>query len=382
MKRLIDQLDAGLAALEWDHARRRLVCATGIDLVSNDYLGLGRDPQHAARVLEKLQAMHAAGEALSAPAARLLGGTSPRHLALERRLATWKDAERALLFPSGYQANLALLTALLRPTDRVLSDARNHASLIDGMRLAGCRKEILPAGDPGALERALARPFSAGRTWLVVESLYSMDGAVAPLDRIAELAQRHGALLVVDDAHASGLFGARGSGLVEHFGVAGQTVAVVTTFGKALAAAGACVSASATVIDHLINRARGFIFTTAPSPLLLAAVAAALDVVEAEPARRRRALAGAERLRAGLRSAGLEVPAGPGPIVPIMVSGNARALAVAAQLQRAGFGVAAVRPPTVPENGARLRLSVHADHHPAMLDRLAQAVAGAVREAA
>jgi 8-amino-7-oxononanoate synthase len=298
---------------------------------------------------------------------------------VESRLAAFKGTEAALLFPSGYQANVGLLSALLGPRDRALSDAQNHASLIDGLRLSGCRRVIVPHLDLAAIERELARPHPGGRTWLVTESLFSMDGDAAPLAAYAELAARHGAELVVDDAHATGLYGeARGSGLCEAHGIERRAAATVSTFGKALGLAGACVAGSRLLIDYLANRCRAFVFSTAVPPLLLHAVDLALDRVAAEPARRRTVLALAARLRDGLAARGLPRPGGSGPIVPVLLGANGRALAVAARIATGGFDVRAVRPPTVPEGTARLRISVHADHSPATVDALAAAVAAAV----
>jgi len=210
----------------------------------------------------------------------------------------------------------------------------------------------------------------------VTESLFSMDGDVAPLDRYAELAARHGAELIVDDAHATGLFGeARGSGLCEAFGVERSVAAVVSTLGKAAGLAGAFVAGPEVLVEYLINRCRAFVFTTAPPPLLLLAVDAALDRMAAEPQRRRRTLELAQRLRARLEALGAGRPPGAGPIVPLLVGDNGRAVAAAERLAALGFDVRAIRPPTVPPGTARLRVSVHADHTEAEIDALAEALA-------
>ncbi|HXO42290.1 MAG TPA: aminotransferase class I/II-fold pyridoxal phosphate-dependent enzyme, partial [Thermoanaerobaculia bacterium] len=298
---LADELAGRLAALTGQGLARSLRCAAGLDFSSNDYLGLARDPGLRAVLLARLAALPP-GEPLGAPASRLLRGHTRLHADLERRLAAWKGTEAALLFASGYQANVGLLSALLGPRDRAVSDALNHASLIDGLRLAGCRRVIVPHLDLAAVERELARPHPEGRTYLVTESLFSMEGDVAPLDRYAELAARHGAELIVDDAHATGLYGeARGSGLCEAFAVERRVAAVVSTLGKAVGLAGAFVAGSRVLVDYLVNRCRAFVFTTAPPPLLLLALDAALDCIAAEPWRRRRALERADRLRRRLR---------------------------------------------------------------------------------
>jgi 8-amino-7-oxononanoate synthase len=376
---LAAELAARLAELAGQGLARTLRPAAGLDFSSNDYLGLAGDPGLRAALIARLSALPP-GEPLGAPASRLLRGHTRLHADLERRLAAWKGTEAALLFPSGYQANVGLLTALVGPRDRALSDAANHASLIDGLRLSGCRRVVFPHVDLAAVARELARPHPEGRTWLVTESLFSMDGDLAPLDRYAELATRHGAELIVDDAHATGLFGrARGSGLCEELGVERRVAAVVSTLGKAAGLAGAFVAGSRALVDYLVNRCRAFVFTTAPPPLLLHAIDLTLDRMAAEPWRRRRALALAERLRrrlAALGALGGRRPGGDGPIVPLLLGDNRRALASAERLAALGFDVRAIRPPTVPPGTARLRISVHADHSEAEIDALAEALAG------
>lgn len=376
MKPFLDELGQRLAGIEAAGLRRELRPPTGIDFSSNDYLGLARDPELRAALLARFQGLPP-DLPLGAPASRLLRGHLPEHAEVEARLARFKGTEAALLFNSGYQANLGAITALIGPADRAISDAQNHASLIDALRLAGCRKVIVPHLDFGAIERELARPHEGGRTFLVTESLFSMDGDAAPLDRYAGLAERHGAELIVDDAHATGLYGARGSGLAEEHGVERRAVAVVSTLGKAFGLAGAFVAGPRVVVDYLVNRSRPFLFTTAFPPLLLHAVDVTLDWMEAEPGRRRRVLALADRLRERLRGRGLDCLASVGPIVPVVLGENRRALAVAERLQAEGFDVRAVRPPTVAPGTARLRISVHADHSEAQIDDLATAVAEA-----
>jgi 8-amino-7-oxononanoate synthase len=365
---LLADLTAQLRELERQGLRRRLRSAGGIDFSSNDYLGLSRHPELTARMQSRLSGPP------GAPASRLLRGNTPAHVQLEARLANWKGTEAALLFPSGYQANIAVLSTLVSPRDHVITDTLNHASIIDGLRLARCEKTIVPHLDAGAIERALQRPLRRGRRFLVTESLFSMDGDIAPLDRYAELAERHGASLIVDDAHGTGLYGSRGSGLAEHFDTARRALAIVSTFGKAIGLHGAFVAGPDAVIDYLVNRARAFIFSTAPAPLLIAAIEAALDLAESAPERRNRTRQLADRLRARLRAAGLDCLSSEGPIVPVMLGSNERALEVAGRVQDAGFDVRAIRPPTVAPGSARLRISVHADHAEAEIDRLADAV--------
>ena len=371
---LVQDLERRLGALEEAHLLRRLEEPRGIDFSSNDYLALAGHPALSAALRRSLEA----GRPVGAPASRLLRGNSRHHEALEARLAELKGLEAALLFPTGYQANLGVLTALIGPGDRVLSDRLNHASLIDGLRLTGCRKVIFPHRDVVAVAAELDRPYPRGRTFLVTESLFSMDGDIAPLERYGELCRRSGAELIVDEAHAFGLFGERGSGLVEELGVESEVTAAVCTFGKALGCAGAFVAGPSAVIRWLVNRARTFVFTTAPPPTLLAAVEAALDILEREPGRRRRVSEAAAHLRWSLGQRGLPVVPGEGPIVPVVLGGNRRALAVARHLRRRGFDVRAIRPPTVPAGSSRLRISVHADHRREDLDALVDSLDGAL----
>lgn len=368
MREYLDELTADLAALEHQYLRRKLETPTGVDFSSNDYLGIA-----ASGAL--LPAVAVPSVPLTAPASRLLRGNTAEHEALERRLAVFKGMEAALLFASGYQANLGLLSTVIRPEDQVLSDRLNHASLIDGIRLSRASVHIFPHLDHVAVERILRDGTGTRRTFLVTESLFSMDGDIAPLDRYARLADRHGALLIVDDAHATGVFGdERGSGLVERFGIADRVLAVTSTFGKALGAFGACVTGPRALIDYLVNHARPFIFSTAPPPLLLRMVDRALDVVAAEPERRHRVLRLANRLSSRLRIAGLGDPVHDSPIVPVRLGSSERALAVAREVREAGFDVRAIRPPTVPADTARLRLSVHATHREAEIDGVAEAI--------
>ena len=277
-----------------------------------------------------------------------------------------------MIFPTGYQANLGVLTALIGPDDRVLSDELNHASIIDGLLLTRATRHIYGHLDTAAVESSLREPWPEGRTFIVTESYFSMDGDVAPLDRLADLADEHDAALIVDDAHATGVFGAeRGAGLIETFDVASRVDAVVSTFGKALGAFGAFVGAPAILREWLINRARSFIFTTALPPLVLRAMAAGIEASREQPWRRERACSLAAALRDRLRAAGLDAFASEGPIVPVLVGDNRYAVEVADEIQRRGFDVRAVRPPTVAPGTARLRVSVHADRTDDEIDRLA-----------
>lgn len=375
-----EELTRQLAGLDERGLRRRPALPVGIDFSSNDYLGFARDRELARAIAGRIaQAAEGNPGALFAPASRLLRGETALHREVEARLAAFKGTEAALVFPSGYQANVALLTAILGADDRALSDELNHASLIDGLRLSGCRRRVIPHLDLAAYERALAEPHAGGRTVVVVESLFSMDGAAAPLARLADLCERQGALLVVDDAHAAGVFGAeRSSGLIEAHRLERRLAASVTTFGKAMAVSGACIAGSRALVDWIVNRARPFIFSTAVSPVSLLALAASLDHLERHRGRADVVGSRAARLRRGLAEAGVSIAAGDGPIVPVLLGSNQRALAVGELVRAQGFDVRAVRPPTVPAGTARLRLSVHADHSEDEIDTLAAAIGQAV----
>ncbi len=348
------------------------------DFCSNDYLDLSRDPRLREFLIGRLQE-EAGSRPVSAPSSRLLRGNTQHHRLLEERLARFKGTEAALIFPSGYQANLGLLSALMGPRDRVVSDRLNHASIIDGIRLSGARKIIHPHRDLEAMRTALSSPHPRGRTFLITESLFSMDGDIAPLDQYADLAEEWGADLIVDDSHATGLFGARsGSGLTEHFGIEKRVAAIISGCGKGLGVAGAFVAGPRTVIEYLINTCRSFIFTTSTPPLLLYALEAALEIIRSDPERRERVLKLSRRLRRRLRAQGLDTLDSAGPIVPVILGDNRSALAVAHRLREQGLDVRALRPPTVPAGTARLRISVHANHTPEQLDRLCRVLAEAL----
>jgi len=369
-RRISDELEA----LSADGLRRRLAPARGVDFSSSDYLGLANDRCFRNEVARRITELAASRGDLFAPSARLLRGETDVHARLEQRLAAWKGAERALLLPSGWQANAALLGGVLRTGDRVISDALNHASLIDGMRAVGCERVVVPHLDLDAFRRALDRPWPDGESFVVVEALYSMDGDRAPLGEISELCEQRGAHLIVDEAHASGIYGENGSGWIEACGVAPRVLASVTTLGKALAVQGAAICGSSELIDLVLHRGRAFVYSTAISPLLLVAVEAALDLVAAEPERRRRLHSNCRRLRGQLAGSGLPLDVDDSPIVPVVVGSSERAMAMAARLGRRGFDVRAVRPPTVPAATSRLRISIHADRTDDELDALAGAV--------
>jgi len=367
------RLRAQLAKLDAEGLSRCLRPPAGIDLSSNDYLGLSAHPLLRQRMAEAV-----AREGCGSTGSRLLRGDRTSFTRLEERFAAFQGRERALYFSSGYLANLAVLTTFPEPGDLLYSDERNHASLIDGIRLSRAQRRIFPHQDVAALARLLRQ--EPGQKFVITESVFSMDGDMAPLAEYAELCRSTGAALLVDEAHAVGIYGTRGSGLLEATGT--DAFVSISTAGKALGVSGAFVAGPDWAIDYLIQRARPFIFSTAPPPSVAAALDASLTVIEQEPWRRVQLRARARYLRRRLAEAGIAVPDGESQIVPVVLGDNQRALQVADSLQQAGFDVRAIRPPSVAAGTARLRLSVHTDLTEATLDRFVALLAGALKESA
>ncbi len=365
---LDQRLRARLAAIEAEGLTRTLQPPSGIDLSSNDYLGLARHPLLQRRMSEAVFA-----EGVGSTGSRLLRGERESFCKVEQQFARFKRAERSLYFSSGYMANVAVVATLAESGDVIFSDERNHASLIDGVRLSRARRVIFPHNDVAALRQLIHDEPCAGQRFIAVESLFSMDGDEAPLREYAALSRETGAALIIDEAHAVGIFGVAGSGLMEARDVAGDVFVSINTAGKALGVSGAFVAGPAAAIEYLIQRARPFIFSTAPPPAIAAALSASLDVIAAEPERRVKVLENAQYLRRRLK-----IP-GASQIIPVMIGDNARAVAVARDLQAAGFDVRAVRPPTVPAGTARLRISVNAGLTTEVMDRFAVELEQALR---
>ena len=336
---------------------RTLEHTAGINLCSNDYLGLATDQRLQRAVAEAV----ARAKAVGSTGSRLLSGNAPEWEQSEAEFAEFAGTEAALYFGSGYAANIGLLSTILGPGDVVFSDALNHASLIDGIRLSRAKKVIYPHGDMHFLERALREHSrSTGAKAIVSETVFSMEGDVALLDALLRLARDHGAELVLDEAHATGVMGPRGRGVAAEVGAARDVFGIVHTCGKALASAGAFVCGSETLKQFLINRARTFIFSTAMPPYLAGQIRAALELVIAAEAERGHLHATANLLREELARAGVSFGASATQIVPVMCGTNESALHVASVLQQNGFAVRAIRPPTVSAGTARVRLSLTA----------------------
>lgn len=338
-----------------------------IHLSSNDYLGLARHPA----VLEAAEAALRRWGA-SASSARLIAGNLEPHREIEEALAAFEGTEAALLYSTGYMANVGVIGAIVGPGDAVYSDELNHASLIDGCRLAGATLRAYPHADVGALEAMLAEDEEAARfrrRLLVTDGLFSMDGDVAPLASLVDIKERYGCWMLVDEAHATGVLGEGGRGSIEQCGVSGRVEFVIATLGKSLGSFGAYVAAERDAIDYLANRSRSFIFTTAPPPPVVAAARAALAVLEAEPERRERLWENIRRMARGLEAIGAETMGSTTQILPLLVGGDAETMAFSDALLEAGLFAQGIRPPTVPKGTARLRLTVTASLESGEIDR-------------
>jgi len=333
-------------------------------LCSNNYLGLATHP-HV--VDAAVRATRDYGS--SASASRLTAGNHSLYDKLEDELATFEQRESALVFSSGYLANLAILTTLAGSGDIIFSDSLNHASIVDGCRLSRARTLIFEHGNPADLADKIRTAGSFRRGLIVVEGVYSLDGDFAPLEEFVEVARVHNLIMVVDEAHGTGVHGVSGRGACERAGVSQQVDIIMGTFGKALGSVGAFVACRNEVRELLVNRARPLIYSTGLPPGALAAASAALDIVRAEPARREILMEGAIRLRDELAHMGYNVPWAESQIVPVIVGDNERTVELSEKLLRMGLFVQAIRPPSVPPGTARLRLTPMATHSDSDIDR-------------
>ena len=341
-----------------------------VNFGSNDYLCLAAD----ARVVAAAQAA-IAEEGWGAGASPLVTGHSESQARLEARLAEFERAEAALVFPSGFSANAGTIAALVGADDAIFSDERNHASLIDGCRLSRAAVHVYPHGDVVVLARAIDDAGCFRRRLIVTDSIFSMDGDAAPLVELADLAERSRSMLMVDEAHATGVFGDNGRGLCEALGIADRVHVRVGTLSKALGSVGGFVVGSRSLIDWLLNRARPYVFSTALPAAAARAALAALDIVRDEPARRRELLAKASALRQRLSAQGWNTDRSASQIVPLILGAADATMRVAGALREAGFFVPGIRPPSVPEGHSLLRISLTCGHTDAMIDGLIAALA-------
>lgn len=384
--RSLDWIAEELAALDTLQLRRRLaerqspqgvrVVMDGRELLnfgSNDYLELASSPR-----LRAAAAAAIADGGWGSGASPLVTGRGGWHARLEEALAEFEHAEAALLFPSGFAANVGTVSALAGKGDLVLSDAKNHASLIDGCRLSGARVQIYPHGKAEYVEKYLAQAGNFRRRLIVTDSLFSMDGDLAPLVELVELAERHSAMLLVDEAHATGVFGPNGRGVCEHLGLSEAVPIRVGTLSKALGSAGGFVVGSRPLIDWLTNRARPYVFSTASPAPLAAAALEAIACIREEPERRATLLRRANIFRSQLAADGWHTGDCRSQIIPLYVGSPHRALMLAASLRDQGFWVPGIRPPTVPDGESLLRISLTSGHTDDMLADLREALARAI----
>ncbi|MBI4598349.1 MAG: 8-amino-7-oxononanoate synthase [Candidatus Omnitrophica bacterium] len=340
-----------------------------VNWCSNDYLGLSRHP-----ALVQAAAEAAAEWGVGAGGSRLLSGTTRWHAELEARLAAWFGAEDAIVYPSGYHANLGTLETMLSRDDAVIVDRLAHASLIDAARATKAAFRVFHHNDPQHARQVLARSASAKRRVIVTEGVFSMEGDSPPLADLLEAAEAHDALLYCDDAHGAFVLGEQGRGTPEAQHVPHARLLYMGTLGKALGCQGGFVVGPKTVADYARNAARTFIYTTAPAVPVVAAAAAALGVLGREPEHRRRVQRQAARLHAGLAAAGIPVSASASHVVPIPVGATTRAVQLSTALWTRGHWARAIRPPTVPEGAARLRIGVTALHTDEQIDQLVEAL--------
>jgi 8-amino-7-oxononanoate synthase len=322
---------------------------------SNDYLGISRSERFKQVVLELLERWGA-----GAPSSRSIAGSFFIHKELEEELSEFKGTERALLFSTGYMANLGILTSLVGEGDLILSDQFNHASIIDGARLSRAEIWVYRHLDMNHLEELLKR--SGHRRRLIVsDGVFSMEGDIAPLKDLKELSDRYGAILVIDDAHGTGVLGKEGRGIAEHFGLLGQIDVQMGTLGKALGIMGAFVAGEAVLVEYLLNRARTFMYTTSLPPLIVGMVKEALRIMKEEPWRREKLWENTRLFREGAERLGFKV-LGETPIVPIVIGDDHLTMRLSAALFELGIYVQGIRPPTVPPGTSRLRFSISALH--------------------
>jgi glycine C-acetyltransferase/8-amino-7-oxononanoate synthase len=326
-------------------------------LCSNDYLGLSTHP-----AVKRAATLAIEQYGCGAGASRLICGTLPPHEELEASLADFKGTESALLFGSGYLANLGIIPSLISRRGLILADRLCHASLIDGCRLSGADFRVFRHRDSTHVESLLKQRSSNRPTLIVTDGLFSMDGDLAPLPELASLAQRYDATLYVDDAHGTGIMGSTGRGTLEHLGVEHEIRFQIGTLGKALGSSGAYIVGPRDMVEFLLNTARPFIFTTASPPSTAAAAVAALAVIQQDPERRARLWSNRERLFHGLQRIGFRMTDTVSPILPILIGNAASALAFAEQLLAHGVYAPAIRPPTVPNDTSRIRVTVTSEH--------------------
>lgn len=341
-----------------------------LDFASNDYLNLARDPRVVGAAIEALQS-----GSVGARASPLVCGRTEWHERLEQKIAAFEGQPDALLFPTGMAANIGTVAALCQPGDLILCDRFNHASLVDGCRLSQAQVRVYRHDDLGTLEREFTKGASSNRRWIVTDTVFSMDGDLAPLPELCDIADRFDASLIVDEAHGTGVFGDLGRGACEWSGVEERVAVRIGTLSKAVGAQGGFVSGNCNLVKYLWNRARSQVYSTALSPAVCAAATIALEIIATDSVRRQQLAAASRYLRQQLQQASVPTVAmSVGPIIPVILSDPLAAVGVAERLEQRGFLVGAIRPPTVPRGTSRLRIVVTSAHRDADLARLATAI--------
>ncbi|MBP2656523.1 MAG: 8-amino-7-oxononanoate synthase [Firmicutes bacterium] len=357
-----------------DAAHVRLDGRNCLMLAANNYLGLTHCPAVQQAAIEAIEEL-----GTGSGGARLTTGTHSLYPLLEKELAEFKGAEAAVVFNTGYMANVGVISALAGAGDVIFSDELNHASIIDGCRLSRADTIVFRHSDMAELGNLMSRTPCRGRKFIVVDGVFSMDGDIAPLDAIVELARRHKAMVMVDDAHATGVIGPGGRGTAAYFGLENKIQVQIGTLSKALGTEGGYVVGSRELIRYLINRARSFIFSTALAPATIAAARAALEQLKTRPEIVRRLLENAHYMRHQLSTAGLKIAPGFTPIIPVIVGAARTANTLAQELRKEGLIITAIRPPTVPDGTSRLRLAVSAVHTKAELAQATEIIAAAAK---
>ena len=336
-----------------------------LNFCSNNYLGLAHHPR-MIEAAQKTTEIFGVG----AGASRLITGNTTLHMELEKRLAAFKGREAAIVFPTGYMANLGAITSLLDEKDAIITDRLNHASIIDACRLSKAKLQVYPHKDMQALEKILKKSDKYNKRLIVTDAIFSMDGDIAPLPRIIELAKKYKAITMIDEAHSTGVLGAKGKGLEEHFGIVGKTDIIMGTLSKALGGLGGFIAGSRELIDYLRNKARSFIYTTALPPSVCAAAITALEIIEEQPELREKLWHNVKHLtpliplsikdgEGETRREGVRIDT---PIIPIIIGDPKKTMEISHKLFEKGFFVSGIRPPTVPANECRLRITVTSMH--------------------
>ena len=375
---MLPDLTSEILSLKQDHLYRRLrevdtpqdptVRVDGKEVLlfcSNNYLGLANDPRVKQAAIDCLESY-----GVSSAASRLISGNTPPHRELEERFARALSTEAALVYPTGYSANIGVIPTLVGSGDVIFSDRLNHRSLIDACRLSRATTIVYNHADTDDLGKKIGQNEVDGRRLIVTDGVFSMDGDLAPLDRLAEISRNSQAILMVDDAHATGVFGKSGAGTPEHFNVQSEVDVVVTSASKGLGTFGGIVAGKRNLIDLLINRSPAFIFTSAIPPDICAATSAALDVLESEPSRREILLSNAAHVRASLTELGFDICGSESHIIPLLIGDPATTLEIADYLIDRGIFILGIRPPTVPNGMSRLRISLMSSHTDAHIEAL------------